>query len=272
MHRTYHRLVSVGERQVVSGRDGNRDRSAAQTRRLFVQQLPGAVGCRGLRVHEVRVFGEQRGAGVTRRDVGMRDDGMQLVEVGADTSDLKSLDRLPGASHGLRVSGSRRADQFCEQWIETRIGCISRIATAIHADPGSGGITIGADDARGGDHDSRLDGKAGSPDCRLIAKTQFPEGVASCQVELGGDEVHSGHFLGNRVLYLQARVALDEVVRILLRSDQKLDRTRVDVARCLHEAYGVVEYACSQIFTQIGRGCDFDHFLVSELHRAIALE
>ena len=83
-----------------------------------------------------------------------------------------------------------------------------------------------------GGHDAGLHGEATrGADRVLVAEAEVGERRAGGDAELGLDEVDAGDLLGDGVLDLDARVALDEEVLAGLGDDEELDGAGVDVAR-----------------------------------------
>ncbi len=108
-------------------------------------------------------------------------------------------------------------------------------------------------------------------DGALIAKAELGERRASGDAELRLDEVDARHLLGDGVLHLDARVALDEEVLAGLGRDEELDGPGVDVVRGARQLDRVREDLLSQRFVEPRRRRHLDDLLVAELHRAVAL-
>ena len=86
------------------------------------------------------------------------------------------------------------------------------------------------------------------------------------------DDVDAGDLLGHRVLDLNARIHLDEVVGGGVGVHQELDRAGVAVADLLGQTQRGSAQLGTGFFVEIGRRGALDHLLVASLHRAVALE
>ena len=95
---------------------------------------------------------------------------------------------------------------------------------------------------------------------------------ASCELEL--DQVDAGHFLGHRVLDLEARVRLDEselgVVAPRIGVDQELERAEAVVADRLGHLHGRGgEPGRAARSAETGAGRDLDELLIAPLDACI---
>src|SRR5207248_485263 len=89
-------------------------------------------------------------------------------------------------------------------------------------------------------------------------------------LELRADEIEARHHLGDRMLHLQARVHLEEVV-VALAIDEELHGARIHVARGLRDAARRLAELLSQPVVHEGRRALFDQLLVATLDGALAL-
>src|SRR3712207_1397786 len=105
----------------------------------------------------------------------------------------------------------------------------------------------------------------------LLGKPKFGERLAASDPELCVDEVHVGCLLGNGVLDLDARVHLDECILAVL-PNEELDRPGVSVAHGSAEAHRVLAEPGAQLWVQVRRRGDLQHFLVASLDRAVPIE
>ena len=105
----------------------------------------------------------------------------------------------------------------------------------------------------------------------LVAQAESCERGARGDSELGLDDVDTGHLFRDRVLDLDARVALDEEVLTGFGRDKELDRPGVHVLRRPGELRRIGQDPVSKTGIQGGRGRDLHDFLVSLLHGAVPL-
>ena len=122
----------------------------------------------------------------------------------------------------------------------------------------------------GGDAD--LDGDAVLDDLRLAADAdlRIAEAIALGNPQLRLHQVAAGDRLGHRVLDLDARVDLDEVVPAVL-ADQELDRAGVGVAHLARDLERVVGQPRAQLLGERPGRRVLDDLLMAPLHRAVAL-
>ena len=90
--------------------------------------------------------------------------------------------------------------------------------------------------------------------------------------DLGLDDVDTGHFLGDRVLDLNARIDFDEVELVGIGIHQEFDGAGVRVADLLAQSHSGIAELDPAFLRQVMRRCALDHLLIAALHRAIALE
>jgi hypothetical protein len=117
--------------------------------------------------------------------------------------------------------------------------------------------------------DSTLDGKASSGDA-ILGETQLGKCCACSDLDLGCYNVDTGDLLGDRVLDLDTRVDLDEVVLVLL-VHQELSSTGVAVVHRSSQPHGIIEYGIPGLGGKVLGGGNLDDFLMSALDRAVTL-
>ena len=103
----------------------------------------------------------------------------------------------------------------------------------------------------------------------VLRETQTWQTLSGGDLYLTLNQITAGDLLGHRVLNLQSGIHLDEVV-IVVSVQQKLDCSRILVADESGQFQCVGQYGLSRGRVQRGRS-DFDDFLVSPLHRTVAL-
>ena len=105
----------------------------------------------------------------------------------------------------------------------------------------------------------------------MIAEPESFQRLARRDAELRLDEIDAGDLLGDRMLDLDARVALDEKMFAALRADEELDRARIHVTRRAGQADRIFEDESPKLRIEIRRRRDLDHLLIAKLDRAVAL-
>jgi hypothetical protein len=103
----------------------------------------------------------------------------------------------------------------------------------------------------------------------LVVEIEVGESGPAGDGELGFDQVDARHLLGDRVLDLDAGVALDEEVLAGLRRNQELDGSGVDVAGGPDQLDGVRVEPGGNGQVEVGGGRDLDDLLVALLHRTV---
>ena len=108
---------------------------------------------------------------------------------------------------------------------------------------------------------------------RLLADADFlvKQRIAFGNQDLRAHQIHAGQLLGDRVLDLDARVHLDEVV-IARFVDQELDRARGHIAHMPRDLDRVRIQLCAQLLGHAPRGRELHDLLIAALERAVALE
>ena len=92
----------------------------------------------------------------------------------------------------------------------------------------------------------------------ILGETELRERNTGGNLNLRCDNVNARNLLGDRVLDLDTRVDLDEVVSALL-VDQELGSTGVSVLDSSGELERVVEDGLSDRLVEVRRGCDLDN-------------
>ena len=205
----------------------------------------------------------------------MGQDGAQLRDVGRHAGDVELGQRALGPVDRQleRARGTRLADHLGEQGIELRRRRQPEIAAGIDPHARAGRLAIGGERAGALRHDPRLDREpARLSDGLLVGEADRRERVAGGDPELRLDEVQPHDLLGDRVLDLDARIALDEEVPAARGIDQELHRAGILVGGGAGERHGIGEDALAQRVVEVGRGRHLDHLLVAQLDRAVALE
>ena len=111
----------------------------------------------------------------------------------------------------------------------------------------------------------------GAATAAWLGEPQRLQGLAGGDAELGLDQIDAGDLFGDRVLDLDARIALDETMFAALGDDQELDRAGVHIAGRAGEPDRVAQDALAQRRVEPGRRGDLDDLLVAKLDRAVAL-
>ena len=108
-------------------------------------------------------------------------------------------------------------------------------------------------------------------DCDVVLQQRQPLSGSNAQLPL--DEILSRDHLGYRMLDLEPRIHLHEIERIGARGiDDELDGARADVADRLRSRYRRFPHRAPSLRRHARRRRFLEHFLVSPLHRAVALE
>jgi hypothetical protein len=121
--------------------------------------------------------------------------------------------------------------------------------------------------------DAALHGDAAGFDVILPGDVQrrLVELVALSDEDLAFHQIDAGDHFGDGVLDLDARVDLDEEEIAAVDVEQEFDRSRGLVFDGFAEADGGVADGFAKFQWQVDAWGDFDHLLMSPLHRAIAL-
>src|SRR5271166_813248 len=166
----------------------------------------------------------------------------------------------------------RTADELREHRIELRRRRIAEVAAGIDAHARPSRLLVSSQHARAACNDTRLDSETTwRLDRRLIRNPQVLQRLARRDAELRFHEIYAGDLLGDGMLDLDARIALDEKIFAALRADEELDCAGIHVARFAREADRVVQNALPQDNVEARRGRDLDYLLIAKLHGAVAL-
>ena len=260
-------LAAHGRVAVDDGRaDVAQDARRAIAARRVLEQLGRLVDQRRVRL----AVGECR----------VRQDVFEEREVGLDAADAELAQRAHSlAPHVVPLeTAGRDLDQ--QRIVVLRHARADVARAVVQADAVADRRPVDLDLARVGQEavarvlggDAHLDGDAALLDLRLTADADLGIGQAITlgDAQLRLHQVTPRDRLGHRVLDLDARVDLDEVVGAVL-GDQELDGARVGVADVTRDLQRVVSQARAQRLGQRPRGRVFDDLLVPALHRAVAL-
>ena len=261
---------------------------------------PGGVGCLGLlRTREkapgmVPLGPGQPGPGMPLdkariqaigHDIGVPKQSLEKAHVGRNAFDPKFAERPVSAVQGLFVDiRTRVSDHLAQQAIEIGIRLEARIRVMIDANArprrrlenreGSAGGTRRTILGHGFHIDSHLNRIAPGRNRLRRAQPQIRQAPAIRQLELQGNQIHSGHFLGHRMLNLKPGVGLHEGkcrVRILPGRDEELEGAKPQIVKAVGHSKRGIQYPFPNQRIQGGAGRHFDHLLVAALERALAL-
>mmetsp|Transcript_14755 Transcript_14755/g.31753 ORF Transcript_14755/g.31753 Transcript_14755/m.31753 type:complete len:478 (+) Transcript_14755:2061-3494(+) len=162
-------------------------------------------------------------------------------------------------NHGVKVGGDGK----------------SRVTHSVHTDAGPGRVAVEGDDTCvrgevafgifGGD--TALDRNAAGFDVFLY-KTDFIEGSAASDTDLGLDNVNPRDFFSHGVFHLNPRIDLDKI-RAILSIHQKLNSSCVLVLRCTRQLHRVFVQVSPQLVRQTPSRRHFNHLLMPPLNRTI---
>ena len=234
------------------------------------------------RFEQLRRFVDEtrRVAGVAERRMG--DDVLEEGEIGGDAANAEFAERPVHARHRLLRIRGPRGDLLQQRIVEARDHRAGIGRAAIEADAEAGRAAIGGDTAivrnevvlrvLGGD--AALEGVAVEADLALPgnARILLADGGALGDADLRLDDVDAGHFLGDGVLDLDARIDLDEVDGAGIGIHQELDRAGAPVIRGVGDRDGIAAKLLPLRIVEVRRRRALDHFLVAALHGAVALE
>ena len=97
------------------------------------------------------------------------------------------------------------------------------------------------------------------------------QGLAFGDQDLGPHDVDAGHLFGHRMLDLNPRIDLDEVEAPRIHVHEELDRAGAFVTHVGADTAAQVADFGALVGIEVGGRRPFHHFLVSPLHRAVAL-
>ena len=211
----------------------------------------------------------------------MLQDVDQERNVGFDAADPEFLETAVRATDGVLEAAAAGRD-FHEQRIVVRMDPGAGEGGAgveTHAHAAGGAVVrdaaIVGDEVVGGvfSGDAALDGEAVRFDVRLAVDANFriAQLDALRNQELRADDIEARDFFRDRVLDLDARVDLDEVVLVGVGVDEEFDGSGGDVADLLADLHGRFAKGVADCGIEIGRGGDLDDLLVAALDGAVAL-
>ena len=90
-------------------------------------------------------------------------------------------------------------------------------------------------------------------------------------MDLGAYDVYAGHLFSDRVLYLDARIDLDEK-DVFFSINEEFNGAGIVIPHMARNGQCIVKQSLAGFFFQPTTGCDFHHFLESPLHRTITLK
>ena len=186
---------------------------------------------------------------------------------------------------GFKVRQRGMSDHLREQRVEGRGGGVAGIAEAVRAHARTVRRFVHGKFAAGGAHgaifaqgfhvDARLNGKAARPSHARVVEAKLRKRCPLRQANLRLDDVHTGHFLRDRVLHLQPGIGLDEDERTIANGfcgvDEKLEGAETGIALMARELHGCIDDRVAQFVVESWGWRDFHHLLVPPLHAALAL-
>ena len=219
--------------------------------------------------------------GLTAAEGFIRNDIFQKRNVGLHAADAELTQRAVHALAGHREIAAHRGDLHQHRVVEWRDHRAGVARGGIEADAKTGGRAVVENAAVVGREiflgilggDAALDRKAIARDLILRGDGHLgaEERFAAGDEDLRTHEVDASDALGDGVLDLDARVHLDEEPVVLVHVIEELDGARVVVADAFGEIHRSVAKLLAYLRIQVHRRRDFDDFLISALHRAIAL-
>jgi len=238
----------------------------------IVEDLLATV-LRGSEVEELgRVF-DQRGRRLSRLELGVAQHVEDEGRVGLHTADARLRERTRELIGG-GLEGESGGSHLHQHRVVVRRDGRSRVSVAaVEADAKAFGRAPHLQPPRVWSEvlshvlsrHARLDGVATLGD-RVLAEADLVELLASRHADLRLDQIDASDHLRHRVLHLDARVDLDEVVLPCLRVDEELHRARVHVAGAGGDAHGVGVERLRQLVRQSDRRRRLNDLLVAALH------
>ena len=248
----------------------------------------GKVRQRACRAVAARTETEQLGLGIDELGVGLtaaegfiRNDIFQKRDVGLHAADAEFTQRTVHALAGHREITAHRGDLHQHrvvEWRDHRAG-VARSGIEANAKTGSRAVVentavIGREiflGILGGD--AALDRESIARDLFLRRDGHLgtEERLAAGDENLRTHKVDAGDAFGDGVLDLDARVHLDEEPVVLVHVVEELDGARIVVADAFGEIHRSVAKLLAYLRIEVHRRRDLDDFLITALHRAIAL-
>ena len=221
-----------------------------------------------------------------RGEIGMPQQVLQKSDIGRDALDPELAERAIGSRHGRGEVRRRRVrDELGQQRIEIRVGRVTGVGERVdsHAGPRRR-LERGQRPARRfgdavGAHRLHVDPHLDREAARLrnvgLTRAELGERASARQLQLEFDQVDAGHFLGHRMLDLEARVGLDEgelgVVVPRIGVEQELEGAEAVVPDRFGHLHGRGGEPGAHTLRQAGAGRDFDQLLIAPLDGAFAL-
>ena len=157
-------------------------------------------------------------------------------------------------------------DHFGDQGVEGGVRRIAGIAVGVGAHAGaSGRLEHGQPSAPGPDGAVRadrlqihtaLDRMAARRGNVGLAQPEVGQACAVGHLQLGADQVEAQHFLGNRVLHLEAGIGLDEAEITAVLGDQEFEGAQPPVGARGRHAHGGLCDTAAHVGRQAGAGGD----------------
>ncbi len=245
------------------------------------QQARGAVTARA-EAEQFRCVVDKACGAFARTEQRMGNHVLQKIQVGGQATDAKLAQRAIHARDGLRRRLSARGD-FDQKRVKKRRddgAAIGRAGIQAHAKTRC--AAVGGDRAVIGREivfrvfrsDAALQG-VGEQSHLLLrgqARVFFAHARALADADLRFDNINAGDFFGDRMLDLDARIHLDEIVTAGVGIQQKLHRAGVRIAHLAAQFQGRFAQfvACGVVKIRGGRA--LHDFLVAPLHRAVAFK
>lgn len=234
------------------------------------------IGCRRS-LQQIWVAVDEAGVNPLGHKVRLTQQRAQETDVGSNTSDVEFLKGTASTLHGL-LEILATAGHLHQQRVEVRRDFRTHGSRTVQADTSATWRTVGGQGAGiwteavirvfGGN--AALQRKAIELDV-FLAQVQVFQGRASGDLHLGLYDIDTGDLFGHGVLYLHARVHLNEdVVAALI--DQELNGASTLVVDVLTEIHRILADAVTQLRVQKWRRSNLDNLLVTTLHRAVALK
>ncbi len=205
---------------------------------------------------------------------------LQEGDVGGRALDAKLRERAVGLGDGAAEAARACVhDHLGQQAVEPRRGAIAGVAEAVDSHAGPGRRLIDRERPAGRPRravrrhglqvHSRLHRMAARRGHPVLAERQVGQSVAGGDLQLQAHQVQARHLLGDRVLHLQTRVALDEDQVVAV--DEEFHGAEAAVAGGLAERDRMAPQAFAHRRRQhVGRG-DLNHLLALALQRAFAV-
>src|SRR5215469_15827138 len=211
----------------------------------------------------------------------MSEYGLQKGEVVRHAFDSKLAQRARRLAQGSpEICRRRMRDEFGDQRIESRVRRVAGVCAGVDAETGARGWLEYRDGtARGASAavwchgfriDTQLDCIAPRPRCLAGGQVEVLQRTSKGEFELRLYEIDAGHFLGNGVLDLQARIRFDEREILAVGADQELKGSQRRVTHALRHFYCGPEELVAERLGNSGTRSNFNQLLVAALDGALA--